>query len=177
MIGNFDIDAYDDNRLYNSYAGLEIVNSGTLISEDEAVDASETERSVYLTLLDGSKITGNLIDLTTVEVYGKVDFSGTDSSSGAPSSPSSARMAGWGSSTMEYMGAEVAAEMAELGVAYYNGGDAGVRAEHTLAQLGSHPALITVAHAGTFHMVPAMKAATASAKVAGEVIPSTNTGS
>lgn len=81
VIGNFDIDAYDDNRLYNSYAGLEIVNSGTLISEDEAVDASETERSVYLTLLDGSKITGNLIDLTTVEVYGKVDFSGTDSSS------------------------------------------------------------------------------------------------
>ncbi|WP_314190421.1 hypothetical protein [Paracoccus yeei] len=43
------------------------------------------------------------------------------------------------------MGAEIAAEMAELGVAYYNGGDAGVRAEHTLAQLGSHPALITIA--------------------------------
>ena len=62
-----------------------------------------------------------------------------------PVLPDMTRMAGWGSSTMEYMGAEVAAEMAPLGVAYYNGGDAGVRAEHTLAQLGSHPALITVA--------------------------------
>ena len=62
-----------------------------------------------------------------------------------PILPDMTRMAGWGSSTMEYMGAEVAAEMAELGVAYYNGGDAGVRAEHTLAQLGSHPALITIA--------------------------------
>ena len=62
-----------------------------------------------------------------------------------PILPDMTRMAGWGSSTMEYMGAEVAAEMAALGVAYYNGGDAGVRAEHTLAQLGSHPALITVA--------------------------------
>lgn len=62
-----------------------------------------------------------------------------------PILPDMTRMAGWGSSTMEYMGAEVAAEMAALGVAYYNGGDAGVRAEHTLAQLGSHPALITIA--------------------------------
>ena len=62
-----------------------------------------------------------------------------------PILPDMTRMAGWGSSTMEYMGAEVAAEMAALGVSYYNGGDAGVRAEHTLAQLGSHPALITVA--------------------------------
>ena len=62
-----------------------------------------------------------------------------------PILPDMTRMAGWGSSTMEYMGAEVAAEMAALGVSYYNGGDAGVRAEHTLAQLGSHPALITIA--------------------------------
>ena len=62
-----------------------------------------------------------------------------------PALPDMTRMAGWGSSTMEYMGAEVAAEMAALGVSYYNGGDAGVRAEHTLAQLGSHPALITIA--------------------------------
>ncbi|QEU09059.1 hypothetical protein [Paracoccus yeei] len=61
----------------------------------------------------------------------------------APILPDMTRMAGWGSSTMEYMGAEVAAEMAALGVSYYNGGDAGVRAEHTLAQLGSHPALIS----------------------------------
>ena len=79
VIGNFDIDS--DDLLSRNDPALKIVNSGTLISEDEAVDASETNRSVYLTLLGGSKITGNLIDLTTIEVYGKVDFSGTDSSS------------------------------------------------------------------------------------------------
>lgn len=81
VIGHFDIDAYDNDPQYNDFDGLSIVNSGTLISEDEAVDASETNRSVYLTLQGGSKITGNLIDLTTIEVYGNVDFSGTDSSS------------------------------------------------------------------------------------------------
>lgn len=81
VIGHFDIDAYDNDPQYSDFDGLSIVNSGTLISEDEAVDASETNRSVYLTLQGGSKITGNLIDLTTIEVYGNVDFSGTDSSS------------------------------------------------------------------------------------------------
>lgn len=79
VIGNFDIDS--DDLLTRNDPALKIVNSGTLISEDEAVDASETNRSVYLTLLGGSKITGNLIDLTTIEVYGNVNFSGTDSSS------------------------------------------------------------------------------------------------
>lgn len=81
VIGDFDIDAYDNDPQYRDFDGLSIINSGTLISEDEAVDASETDRSVYLTLHNGSKITGNLIDLTTIEVYGNVDFSGTDSSS------------------------------------------------------------------------------------------------
>ena len=61
-----------------------------------------------------------------------------------PILPDMTRMAGWGSSTMEYMGAEVAAEMAALGVAYYNGGDAGVKAEHIMAAMGSRPALLTV---------------------------------
>lgn len=62
----------------------------------------------------------------------------------APILPDMTRMAGWGSSTMEYMGAEIAAEMGGLGVSYYNGGDAGVLASHTLAQMGARPALLTV---------------------------------
>lgn len=61
-----------------------------------------------------------------------------------PVLPDMTRMAGWGSSTIEYLGAEIAAEMAGFGVSYYNGGDAGVRAEHTLAQMGARPALLTV---------------------------------
>ena len=61
-----------------------------------------------------------------------------------PILPDMTRMAGWGSSTMEYMGAEIAAEMGGLGVSYYNGGDAGVLASHTLAQMGARPALLTV---------------------------------
>ena len=61
-----------------------------------------------------------------------------------PVLPDMTRMAGWGSSTMEYMGSEVSAAMAGLGVAYYNGGDGGVRAEHTLAQMGAVPALLTL---------------------------------
>lgn len=55
------------------------------------------------------------------------------------------RIAAFGSSTVEYFGPEMATELAPLGVTYFNGGDAGVRAEHTLAQLGSRPALLTVA--------------------------------
>lgn len=75
VIGNFDIDAAQSN----AQTPLRIINSGTLISQDEAVDASESQGPVYLTLQNGSKVTGNLIDLNYIEVYGNVNFSGTDS--------------------------------------------------------------------------------------------------
>lgn len=82
VIGGFDIDLEDDNlgRL-GQYAPLQIINSGKLISEDEAVDASESNGNVYLDLQNGSQITGNLIDLTSIYVTGNVDFTGTSAES------------------------------------------------------------------------------------------------
>ena len=71
-IGGFDID--------NNVKQLRIVNSGTIISADEAVDASEASGGqVLLDMRDGSKITGNLIGLDDIEVYGNAEFTGTDS--------------------------------------------------------------------------------------------------
>ncbi len=58
---------------------LRIVNSGTLISTDEAVDAADASGRVWLRLLDGSKVTGNLIGLHDVYITGNVEFTGTDS--------------------------------------------------------------------------------------------------
>ena len=72
MIGGFDIDGI------NQGGALKVVNNGTLLSQDEAVDASESDGRVYLTLADGSKTTGNLIDLSMIEVTGNAAFTGTD---------------------------------------------------------------------------------------------------
>ena len=73
-VGGFDID--------DTTKQLRIVNSGTIISQDEAIDASEANGGeVYLDMRDGSKITGNLIDLNGVEVYGNAEFAGTDATS------------------------------------------------------------------------------------------------
>lgn len=60
---------------------LVIVNSGTLISRDKAIDASDATRPIHLRLQDGSKVTGNLIDLSDIEISGNVVFNGTDSTS------------------------------------------------------------------------------------------------
>lgn len=76
VIGGFDIDQ-DETSYYRSLP-LRIVNSGTLMSEDEAVDASEARDPVYLYLENGSKIIGNLIDLSNIEVTGTVNFTGND---------------------------------------------------------------------------------------------------
>ncbi|MFD2643318.1 autotransporter outer membrane beta-barrel domain-containing protein [Pseudomonas japonica] len=70
-VGRFDIDD-------NSGFPLRIVNSGTLISADEAVDAADANGRVWLRLLDGSKVTGNLIGLHDVYITGNVEFTGTD---------------------------------------------------------------------------------------------------
>ena len=72
VIGGFDIDGV------NQGGALNVVNNGTLLSQDEAVDASESDGRVYLTLGDGSKTTGNLIDLSMIEVTGNAAFTGTD---------------------------------------------------------------------------------------------------
>lgn len=60
-------------------AGLRIVNSGTLISNDEAIDAGDSQSAVYVRLLDGSKVTGNLINLNDLYITGDVQFTGTGS--------------------------------------------------------------------------------------------------
>lgn len=54
--------------------------------------------------------------------------------------------AGWGSSSMSgigpFVGSYMPANAASKGSRYYNGGKSGERGEHTLARLGSRPALI-----------------------------------
>lgn len=75
-IGGFDI----DTTVASPSNALWIRNSGTITSEDEAVDASEATGTVYLALEDGSKITGNLIGLSNIETTGNVSFTGTDAS-------------------------------------------------------------------------------------------------
>lgn len=70
-IGGFDIDGGDQNILF-------IHNSGTITSQDEAIDASEATGQVALTW-DAGTITGNLIDISTAQVLGNVTFNGTDS--------------------------------------------------------------------------------------------------
>ncbi|MDH0288667.1 autotransporter domain-containing protein [Pseudomonas sp. GD04087] len=72
-VGAFDIDGA------NASNTLVIQNSGNLISQDEAIDASQASGGVHLVWNAGS-ITGNLIDLSNIEVNGDVTFSGTDAS-------------------------------------------------------------------------------------------------
>ena len=62
-------------------APLVIHNSGTLISKDEAIDAGDATHDVNLVSLDGSKITGNLIDLSAIDIVGNTVFNGTDTTS------------------------------------------------------------------------------------------------
>ncbi|WP_324732520.1 autotransporter family protein [Pseudomonas paeninsulae] len=73
QIGSFDIKGGDDRY------PLRIRNSGTIISQDEAIDASEASGPVYLSW-DAGTITGNLIDLSNIEINGNVTFNGTDAS-------------------------------------------------------------------------------------------------
>ena len=75
-IGNYDVDIPGYNNTWGT--PLYIINSGKLISQDEAVDASESQGPVYLDLQNGSQITGNLIDLANIYVTGNVDFTGND---------------------------------------------------------------------------------------------------
>ncbi len=72
-VGAFDIGGA------NASNTLVIQNSGSLISQDEAIDASQASGGVHLVWNAGS-ITGNLIDLSNIEVNGDVIFSGTDAS-------------------------------------------------------------------------------------------------
>lgn len=72
-IGAFDIDGA------NASNTLVIQNSGNLVSKDEAIDASQASGGVHLVWNAGS-ITGNLIDLSNIEVNGDVTFNGTDAS-------------------------------------------------------------------------------------------------
>lgn len=72
-VGAFDIDGA------NASNTLVIQNSGSLVSKDEAIDASQASGGVHLVWNAGS-ITGNLIDLSNIEVNGDVTFNGTDAS-------------------------------------------------------------------------------------------------
>ncbi|HHW1804901.1 TPA: autotransporter domain-containing protein [Pseudomonas aeruginosa] len=73
-----EVDAFDIDGA-NASNTLVIQNSGNLIAKDEAIDASQASGGVHLIWNAGS-ITGNLIDLSNIEVNGDVTFSGTDAS-------------------------------------------------------------------------------------------------
>ncbi|MDD2050683.1 autotransporter outer membrane beta-barrel domain-containing protein [Pseudomonas putida] len=70
-IGGFDIDGEGED------GPLTLVNRGTLVSEDEAIDASEASGMVVLDW-QGGAITGNLIDLDRITVTGDAVFKGTN---------------------------------------------------------------------------------------------------
>lgn len=72
-VGAFDIDGA------NASNTLVIQNIGNLVSKDEAIDASQASGGVHLVWNAGS-ITGNLIDLSNIEVNGDVTFNGADAS-------------------------------------------------------------------------------------------------
>ncbi|WP_342624929.1 autotransporter outer membrane beta-barrel domain-containing protein [Pseudomonas alkylphenolica] len=69
-IAGFDIDGEGED------GPLTLVNRGTLVSEDEAIDASEASGAVVLDW-QGGAITGNLIDLDRITVTGDAVFKGT----------------------------------------------------------------------------------------------------
>lgn len=56
---------------------LNIINSGKIISENYAVDASATYEPVMLEMQNGSQITGSLLGLERILVSGNADFAGT----------------------------------------------------------------------------------------------------
>lgn len=68
-IGGFDLDG--------DSGALTLVNRGSLVSEDEAIDASEATGTVVLDWQGGS-IEGNLIDLDRIYVTGDALFKGTN---------------------------------------------------------------------------------------------------
>lgn len=61
-------------------SALVIQNSGTITSQDEAIDASFASIPVHL-IWDAGTINGNLIGLSNIAVNGDVIFNGTDASS------------------------------------------------------------------------------------------------
>jgi outer membrane autotransporter protein len=72
-ISAFDIDSE------NASSTLVIQNNGNIISKDEAIDASFASGDVKLLWNQGT-ITGNLIDLNSIDITGDVTFIGTDAS-------------------------------------------------------------------------------------------------
>lgn len=72
-VGSFNIDGTDEG------GPLKILNSGTITSHDEAIDASEASGPVHL-IWDAGTITGNLIDLKDIQINSAVAFNGTSAS-------------------------------------------------------------------------------------------------
>lgn len=86
IVNNGVIEADDAGVLVVDYhldgaknSGLWIENTGSIIAGDEAIDASQATHGVYLSW-KGGNITGNLINLNNIEVYGTALFNGTDAS-------------------------------------------------------------------------------------------------
>lgn len=70
-VGTFDIEGESADY------PLRIQNSGNIASQGNTIDASEATAPVYLDW-DAGTISGNLIDLSNIEINGNVTFNGTD---------------------------------------------------------------------------------------------------
>ena len=55
---------------------LRIINSGTLRSDEQAIDVWTPRGKVYLELEEGSQVIGNLMDLSSIQVNGDTRFTG-----------------------------------------------------------------------------------------------------
>ncbi|MEE1920363.1 autotransporter domain-containing protein [Pseudomonas sp. 148P] len=73
-INTFDIDTEGNDLTSSSSAPLHIINSGTLISLHQAVDARNASGDVYLELQKGSVVTGNLFGLKNIYVSGDTNL-------------------------------------------------------------------------------------------------------
>ncbi|MCP8466980.1 autotransporter domain-containing protein [Pseudomonas sp. ZM23] len=92
VIAGFDLDHTDGS-------GLWIENRGSIIAGDEAIDASQATDGVHLAW-NGGDITGNLINLSSIDITGDVRFNGTDAT--ADGANIVLRDAGWVSVGSDY---------------------------------------------------------------------------
>ncbi|MEG5264490.1 autotransporter outer membrane beta-barrel domain-containing protein [Pseudomonas sp. JDS28PS106] len=76
-IGNTRFDVPGAQPWFLERGALNLFNSGSIISADKAIDASESNRPVELILRKGSVVVGNLIDLSNIELEGDTSFTAT----------------------------------------------------------------------------------------------------
>ncbi|MDF0731936.1 autotransporter domain-containing protein [Pseudomonas entomophila] len=74
MIGQVGFDGPGLQPWYKAHGDLNLFNSGAILSEHTAIDASQANRPVELILRKGSQIVGDLIGIANIEVEGDTSF-------------------------------------------------------------------------------------------------------